>query len=211
MVLLFIGATIIIIFCLIGMLNKSLSEKEINYMNKIKNHFENEIKNQISKDIIIIIKNVEFGRLEKSYNYNQEWKIISESNPIREMYYSIKIDFQNKFDKTIKYITFHVVPFDRVYEPLTCTNFYDNSQMARLKYTGPIYENEIVKDAIWETVVYSRILHDFLIKKIEIIFLDESEEFVKNDFIETLEDFLEDAHNFDEDQYYIAKNLGWTE
>lgn len=175
MVLLFIGGTIIIIFCLIGMLNKSLSEKESNYMNKVKNHFENEIKNQISKDIIII-KNVEFGRLEKSYNYNQEWKIISESNPIREMYYSIKIDFQNKFDKAIKYITFHVVPFDRVYEPLTCTNLYGNSQVARLKYTGPIYKNEIVNDAIWETVVYSRTLHDFLIKKIEIIFLDDSEE-----------------------------------
>lgn len=174
MVLLFIGGTIIIIFCLIGVLNKSHNEKENNHINEVENDLKNESENQIKNDIII--KNVEFGRLEKSYNYNQEWKIINERNPVKNVYYSIKIDFQNKFDKAIKYITFHVVPFDRVYEPLTCTGFYDDSQVARLKYTGPIYENRIVLDAIWENVVYSRTLHDFLIKKIEIIFLDDSEE-----------------------------------
>lgn len=36
-------------------------------------------------------------------------------------------------------------------------------------------------------------------------------DFEKNDFIETLEDFLEESRNFDKDQYNIVKSLGWVE
>lgn len=36
-------------------------------------------------------------------------------------------------------------------------------------------------------------------------------DFDTNDFIETLEDFLEESRDFDKDQYDIAKNLGWVE
>lgn len=170
MLLLFIGIIFILIFYFIGVLNKSTKEKY--HTNEIKTDFTTESENHIKDDIII--KNVEFGSLEKNYGNNQELKIKYESRPLEDIYYSIKIDFQNKFDKTIKYITFYVVPFDRVLEPLTCTNFYGGSQVAKLKYTGPIYENEIVEDAIWKSVVHAKTLYAFLIKKIDLVFFDES-------------------------------------
>ncbi len=170
MLLLFISIITILIFCFIGLLKNSTKEKY--HPNEIKTDFTTETENHIKDDIII--KNVEFGRLENNYRNNQELKIKYESSPLEDIHYSIKIDFQNKFDKTIKYITFHVVPFDRVLEPLTCTNLYGSSQVAKLKYTGPIYENEIVENAIWKSVVDGKTLYDFFIKKIDIVFLDES-------------------------------------
>lgn len=90
--------------------------------------------------------------------------------------FNIKIDFQNDFDKIIKYITFFVVPFDRVNEPINCSFQYGGSQTARLKYTGPIDKNELIEDAIWENIVDNDTLEDVFIRKIDIIFMDNSKE-----------------------------------
>lgn len=127
---------------------------------------------------MITIKNAELGHFDfDRYSVNrQKWEIGPKRGPLNYERYSIKIDFQNDFDKIIKYITFFVVPFDRVNEPINCSFQYGGSQTARLKYTGPIDKNELIEDAIWENVVDNDTLEDVFIRKIDIIFMDNSKE-----------------------------------
>ena len=62
---------------------------------------------------------------------------------------------------------------------------------------------------------YRRLISSYL--KIFDVYYDDTtlikfyNDFEKNDFIETLEDFLEESRNFDKDQYDIVKSLGWVE
>ena len=119
--------------------------------------------------MIEVIK-LQVGHYKPPYKY--EWC----SGPLLDKLYSIKIDFANNFDKCIKYITFCIVPFDRVYEPFKCTLHYGGNQIAKLKYTGPIGPNELVTDVVFENVFETEALGDVLLKKIEIIFMDDSEE-----------------------------------
>lgn len=99
-------------------------------------------------------------------------------------HFSIKIRFINNYNKTIKYVTFYVVPIDFVGEPINCSPFYGSSQTAKLKYTGPLSQND-TGYGIWENVVHNDSLGGILIKKYEVIFMDESKEtFRPFEFIE---------------------------
>ena len=88
------------------------------------------------------------------------------------MYYDVYIRFKNEYKKTIKYIIFSLVAFDRVNEPLNC-NY--NNQIKKIKYTGPLYQNEIT-DKIWKGVFFDNNNDIAYVKvvKIKIVFMNET-------------------------------------
>lgn len=88
------------------------------------------------------------------------------------MYYDVYIRFKNEYKKTIKYIIFSLVAFDRVNEPLNCDY---NNQIKKIKYTGPLYQNEIT-DKIWRDVFFDNNNDIAYVKvvKIKIVFMNET-------------------------------------
>ena len=111
---------------------------------------------------MLIIKPPYTGKWD---NYNKTW---SDRN---DRAHDVYICFKNEYAKPIKYIIFSVVAFDRVHEPLTCE--FNNGQVEKIKYTGPLNTNEITSQ-IWEDVFFDNDIAYVKVVKIEITFMDET-------------------------------------
>ncbi len=100
--------------------------------------------------------------------YEDKWL----PGPISNKMYSIRLSFINHFDKGIKYITFYVVPLDRVAEPIRCTLHYGGNQTAKLKVTGPIWPSEAAEDITFQSVFQTYAFGNVLLRKYDVEFMD---------------------------------------
>ena len=82
----------------------------------------------------------------------------------------VQMEFRNKSYKAIKYIYYTVTPYNAVDRPVACT--VTGKSDVRLQFTGPLKAESNLIDYIWRDVWYGYAIDHYVIKKIEIDFMD---------------------------------------
>lgn len=149
----------------------------------------------------------------------EEFKYEYEKIDCAETYVKILKLYNKKFDMYVDVFTRFID------EMLEFTGTYKNEMKKLLEVKNSAYvlnqlnicdkSEDLLKSYRKQFSIYKDLISSYMeifeFSSDDATLIRRCEEFVKNDFIETLEDFVEDARNFDEDQYSIAKNLDWTE
>ncbi len=84
----------------------------------------------------------------------------------------VSIEFKNLSDKTIKYITFKVVPYNAVDDVVECEIRGISERL--LKATGPIAANDVRSDMVWQDVWYNTTIKRCTAVVYKIIYMDGS-------------------------------------
>ena len=95
----------------------------------------------------------------------------SSGNPNSAGGVSVFIDWQNISEKEIKYLTFTVVPYNRVND--IAPSSIGNTIEAHLRATGPFSSNHIQKNTGYRNVWYNSTISYIKIVGIEIIYMDD--------------------------------------
>ena len=96
----------------------------------------------------------------------------------------VKHEYYNASDKTMKYITFVYVPYNRVGDVVACST--TGTVEARGKLTGPIQPN--TKSSIeWEVLWYNPTITKVVLKEVIIQYADDSEETLSGEDIKNID------------------------
>ena len=102
-------------------------------------------------------------------------------------YINVHINIFNISNKTIKYITFTTIPYNKVYDQVYCT--LTNKSEVNLKFTGPLYSYDPTdkylnnREGTFNQVWSNTNICDVKITKIHIEYMDGTEEFINTDDI----------------------------
>lgn len=98
---------------------------------------------------------------------------------------NVHIEWFNAGEKEIKYLTFTLIPYNRVNDIVSCTVRGGTEHNVRL--TGPISPK--YKDySTWEDVWYNKTIHHLVITQIHIMYMDNTEEIIDGKDIVSMKD-----------------------
>lgn len=86
--------------------------------------------------------------------------------------YSVKLNFKNNTDKTIKYAIFFITPYNSVNDPVQCSISFESTD--GLKYTGPLAPSGIATYRLWENVWYNNSISRVQLEHIMVIYMDDT-------------------------------------
>jgi hypothetical protein len=104
----------------------------------------------------------------------------------------ITIAGKNKSNKTIKYITFKVVPYNAVGDIVSCS--IKDTKRFNGKITGPINSQETFS-GYWECAWYNYTIKSIVIEQIEIEYTDGSELIIRENQIPIVSSFSKTKNN----------------